>query len=227
MAVGAGCRDASPAPDPGPTVSIVASESPIPADETVPRFIHTPYIDPSAIARISRFRSAVGHDYSDDVEHCASMKHYFEPRADVDWSAVAITAPVDGTVAELREEWAGTQVAIRADAAPDYTVVIFHVRLAPPLAVSDRVAAGQRLGTHIGDQTMSDIAVRRQTAGGMRLVSYFDVLSDDGFALFRDRGLAARADAIISRPERDRRRLRCDGDRFLDPPSDADWVVLR
>lgn len=226
MAVGVGCRAAAPAPDPGPTVPIVAGESPIPAEDPVPRFVDAPFIDIDAIARISKFRSGVGHDYGDDFEHCRSMKHYFEPRADVDWSTVAIAAPMDGTVDELREEWAGTQVAIRADAAPDYTVVIFHVRLDPPLVIGDRVAAGQRLGTHIGSQTMSDIAIRRQMAGGMRLVSYFDVMSDEVLETFRERGLTARADAIIGRAERDGRPLHCAGDRFVDPASDVDWAVL-
>ncbi len=200
---------------------------PPPADDATPTFVTAHYIDLGAVGRISRFRSAVGHDYSDDFETCRSMKHYFEPRAGIDPTRIAIFAPVDGTVAELREEWAGTQVGIQAAERPAFTLVVFHVHVDPPLAVGDRVRAGQRLGTHIGPQTMSDIAVREATPHGMRLVSYFEVLSDARFAEVAALGPARRADAIIGAAERDRRPLRCQGDRFLDPPGDADWLILR
>src|SRR4051812_45142711 len=55
----------------------------------VPKFVNTNYIDMRKITRISKFRSAVGHDYSDatqfgpnddikgfgPTESCRSMKH--------------------------------------------------------------------------------------------------------------------------------------------------------
>ena len=43
----------------------------------VPRFVNTNYIDLENIFQISKFRSSAGHDYSDDIERCRSMKHYF------------------------------------------------------------------------------------------------------------------------------------------------------
>lgn len=191
-----------------------------------PRFVDVDYIDASAIARISMFRSGVGHDYSDDFETCRSMKHYFQPREGVDAAAIPITAPVSGTVVEVREEWAGTQVAILPQDRPGITLVIFHIAPVRPLAVGDRVTAGERLGSHVGDQTMSDIAVRMATPGGMRLVSYFEVMTDRLFATYQARGLRARADAAIPRSERDQRPLRCAGERFGEAESAADWVDL-
>ncbi|TRZ90870.1 MAG: hypothetical protein D4R84_15485, partial [Rhodocyclaceae bacterium] len=43
----------------------------------VPKFVATNYIDISKIFQLSKFRSSAGHDYSDDLEKCRSMKHYF------------------------------------------------------------------------------------------------------------------------------------------------------
>ncbi len=56
----------------------------------VPRFVDTSYIDLDGLTRISLFRSHDGHDYSDGVETCRSMKHYFK----VPTSATVIRAPV-------------------------------------------------------------------------------------------------------------------------------------
>ena len=44
----------------------------------VPQFVNTNYMDIEKIYRFSRFRSSVGHDYSDAFEECRSMKHYFQ-----------------------------------------------------------------------------------------------------------------------------------------------------
>jgi hypothetical protein len=57
----------------------------------VPKFVRANFIDPGRMARISRFRSAIGADYSDDFEHCRSMKHYFQHRPDFD--AVMVHSP--------------------------------------------------------------------------------------------------------------------------------------
>ncbi len=218
--VGSGLESSETA---GVSDSLEADET---APEPIPRFVEVDYIDAAAIARISKFRSGVGHDYADDFERCRSMKHYFQPRDGVDAASIPITAPVGGTVAEVRPEWAGTQLAIRADAQPDFTLVLFHIAPAHPFAAGDRVAAGERLGTHIGDQTMSDIAVRRATPEGMRLVSYFDVMTDRLFATYQARGLRQRADAVIPRAERDGQPLRCDGERFVGGEPAGDWVEL-
>ena len=121
----------------------------------VPKFVRVNYSDLAKISQISKFRSSAGHDYSDSVEKCRSMKHYFmTPDA-----TAAISAPVAGTVTRLDDDFVGKQVWITSDLQPAFTFIIFHINLAKPLVLGERIAEGQNLGTHIGRQTFSDIAV--------------------------------------------------------------------
>ena len=46
-------------------------------------FINVSYLPLDNVQQVSRFRSAIGHDFSDPEEHCRSMKHYHVPRTDV------------------------------------------------------------------------------------------------------------------------------------------------
>jgi hypothetical protein len=192
-----------------------------------PELIEADYLDLSAIARISRFRSGFGHDYADDLETCRSMKHYFQPRGEVDWSAIEIVSPIAGRVIELMpEQTAGTQVRIRSAAVPAATVYIFHVAPDAGLAAGQEVAAGERLGTHIGDVTLSDVAIWLMTPTGRRAISYFDAMPDSRFAGYVARGVADRGALIIGRAERDAAPLQCDGEAFLGPGSLENWVEL-
>jgi hypothetical protein len=194
----------------------------------VPPLIAADYLDLSSIDRVSRFRSSAGHDYSDSAERCRSMKHYFMPRAGVDWSALAIASPADGTVVDLRPETSfGTQVQIRSAAIGAATIVIFHVVPDAGVSVGSRVAAGQRIGRHVGSQTMSDIAIRIETPSGSRLVSYFDAMGDALFAAYQARGVAGRGALVISRSERDADSLTCTGEQFAGGGSLAAWVALQ
>jgi hypothetical protein len=60
------------------------------------------YIDLSKIERISRFRSAIGHSFTDGSETCRSMKHYYQPKLSVDWTGLNIYARAAGTILRLR-----------------------------------------------------------------------------------------------------------------------------
>ncbi len=85
----------------------------------VAQFIAHDYIDPSLIARISRFRSGIGNDYSDGIESCRSMKHYFQPQSSLNWATIPIQAPVTGRIVALQQETTfGTQVQPRAIGLP-------------------------------------------------------------------------------------------------------------
>jgi len=192
----------------------------------VPRFVAFNHIDLNQVYRMSRFRSAVGHDYSDDFESCRSMKHYFQPRAGVDWSAVTLTAPVAGSITRVEEEWAGQRVEIQSDEYPAFRFILFHVSPFQPLQVGDTVAAGQVLGTHIGSQTNSDIAVGVTTPGGWKLVSFLETLTDAAFAAYINRGLGSRGAAIITRAQRDADPLTCSGETILTRGHLADWIVF-
>ena len=224
-------------PGGSPTTPAPPAPTPPPASPTydvdalgVPRFASNDYIDLGAIQRISRFRSAVGHEYRDDFESCRSMKHYFEPKASVNGSTVAIFAPVAGTVDTLRQEALGLQVVIRSSAQPAFTLAIFHLNPSLSLAVGTTLSSGQRLGTHIGSQTSSDIAVDVATPRGRKLVSWFQVMSDTVFQAYAGRGVTSRESTIITQAERNADPLTCNGDgNFTSAGSGAlpDWLVLR
>ncbi|MEJ2627566.1 MAG: hypothetical protein P8078_03280 [bacterium] len=192
----------------------------------IPRFVGVNYIELEKIYRISKFRSGVGHDYSDDFESCRSMKHYFQPKNAVDWTTVKIFSPVSGTVTESDEGWAGTQVRIQCEEYPAFYFILFHVNLTDSLEVDDQVTAGQQLGNHIGSQTMSDIAVGVNTLNGWKLISYFEVMIDSLFQDYQARGLNSRDEIIISRDARDADSLICAGERFTNDSKLEDWVIL-
>jgi hypothetical protein len=194
----------------------------------ITQFVETNYIELSKIYRISKFRSSVGHDYSDAFEHCRSMKHYFEPRPDVDWSTIKIYSPVSGTITRVENEWAGVKLEIESDQYPAYRFSIFHINSTITYNMGDKVVAGQQLGVHIGSQTMSDISVlvNDPTRQG-RMISYVDVMTDALFTQYRDRGLTSRAELTISKEIRDANPLSCNGDTFTSGDSLENWVILR
>ncbi|MSR10184.1 MAG: hypothetical protein EXR84_00055 [Gammaproteobacteria bacterium] len=194
-----------------------------------PRFVNTNYIDVSKIFLLSKFRSSAGHDYSDNFESCRSMKHYFM----VPDTSTVIVAPVSGTVTALLNDFIGTQVQITADAQPAFTLILFHVQLQSPLTQGQRVAEGQVLGVHAGQENFSDIAVRVDTPQGLRLVSYFETLTDAAFAVFKARGISSPAQLIISKAQRDAAPYQCTGQPLtvlkfanLKSPPDLDYISL-
>jgi hypothetical protein len=63
----------------------------IPSQETydlnsngIPRFVQADYIELAKIGQISRFRSGVGHEYSDAIEFCRSMQRISKEARDGD-----------------------------------------------------------------------------------------------------------------------------------------------
>ena len=195
-------------------------------DDELPKFVNVNYIELDKIARISKFRSGEGHDYSDSFESCRSMKHYYAPYDSLVWNDVEVYSPVAGKVTRLREEWAGTQVLIKSDEYGAFTFIIFHIDLLDGIDVGTKLSEGQLLGTHIGTQTTSDIAVDLITSKGAKLVSYFDIMSDSLFAAYQSRGMALRSDAIITKEERDADPLTCNGESFTDQGTLENWVYL-
>ena len=193
----------------------------------IPRFVNRDYIELSKISRISLFRSSAGHDYSDDIEKCRSMKHYYDPKPSANPAKIVITSPVDGVVAGYTNEFAGTQIGIESSQNPGIYFIIFHVKLASRLNVGDLVRAGDVLGTHFGSQTISDIAVGIVTPTKYRLVSYLDVVSDALFASYQARGMSMRIDAIILASERNKNPLTCEDEEFRTTGSLPAWLQLR
>ena len=194
----------------------------------IPKFVDTEYIELGKIYRISKFRSSVGHDYSDAFEECRSMKHYFEPKSDVDWSTIKIYSPVTGKITRVDQEWAGTKLEIVSEERPAFRFSVFHIITAKEYKVDDSVISGEQLGTHAGNQTMSDIAVlvNDPTRQG-RMISYFDVMTDALFDAYVDRGAATREDFIISKTLRDANPLTCNGDVFTPGDQLENWFTLK
>lgn len=192
----------------------------------IPRIATSDYIALASVAAVSKFRSGIGHDYSDAFERCRSMKHYFMPIGTIDWSSIPVTSPVTGTVESVLAEWAGSQIRIRAAAQPAFRFILFHVTPAIPLSAGTPATAGQPLGHHVGSQTMSDIAVGVDTPAGYKLVSWFDTMTDEVWAGYAARGVASRAAAIVSRSARDADPLGCTGETFTSPGTLENWVTL-
>ena len=191
----------------------------------IPQFVDKPFIPLASIDQISRFRSSVGHSYTDATEGCRSMKHYFA----VSGSAVStpLASPVDGTVRSLDAEsnGVGRQLAIQPTAQPAFRIIVFHVPASTPLTVGAQVSAGQPLGS-VAAFTLADVAVGVNTPEGYRLVSWFDVITEALFQEYRAAGVAARADAIISRAARDADPITCSGETFRMAGTLRIWVAL-
>jgi len=183
------------------------------SQEALPRFAASNYIQLSAIDQISQFRSGIGHDYSDGFESCRSMKHYF--RQYYQGLSIPIYSPVGGRIVSmLSEQTYGEQVWIQSDDYPAFFFGIFHVN-PEGLSIGQHLAAGEQMSTHIGDQTNSDIAVGVNDPQGWRLVSFFEVMTDEVFGEFAARGVASREEMIISASQRDSHPLICNGETFV------------
>jgi hypothetical protein len=169
----------------------------------MPVFIEAHHIDYARVEKISRFRSAAGHDNADSFESCRSMKHYFQPT-----ELVPIYSPVTGTVVAVSPENSyGYQIGIHPLGKDYFNVRIYH--LVTSLRVGDLVTAGQVVGTHVTLATSDDVAIEITTTTGLKLVSYFDVMPDSLFAQLAAYGITSRSQLIISQGDRDADPLGC------------------
>lgn len=197
----------------------------------IPKLVFTDYTVLDSVQRISRFRSGVGHDYSDGFENCRSMKHYY-PVA----KGTPIYSPISGTVNFLLQEWSGHKVQIIHKDEPAFYFELFHVELSIPLQVGDTLVAGQMIGTHSSNNTMSDIGVlvnvpndSNAVGRDFRFISYFDVMSDQVFQNYTSRGVSHRDSLIITKGERDADPLDCNASWGVDPGvgNIVNWVDLQ
>ncbi len=204
----------------------------------IPRFVNADYIELDKIGAISKFRSGVGHDYSDDFETCRSMKHYFTTAPSLmNDTTTQIYSPVNGTIIFLQPEWTGNHIQVKCTEYPAFFFDLFHVKLAAPLSVGDVVTAGQLLGTQSSEATMSDIAVAVHTPHdgpnsayppGWKLVSWFDVINDSIFQKYEARGIVSRDSCKITKSERDGDILDCQQGWNVDPGAGnvPNWIFL-
>jgi hypothetical protein len=207
------------------------------------RFVDVHFTQLDLIEEISLFRSSAGHEYVDGCESCRSMKHYYAPfAAHLANGVVPVRSPVAGQVVRVRAEGHGAsvglenkQVWIRSLLHPEYTFVLFHIDLASAavtpgamLAAGDPVGTARLVYPDIPEIAHDfDIAVRRWTPYGVRLVSWFDVVTDALFASYTARGATSRSDFVITRAARDADPLTCDaGGDFTSTGALPAWFVL-
>jgi hypothetical protein len=202
----------------------------------IPKFVTSNHIYLMNIEKISKFRSAEGHDYWDSFENCRSMKHYFWPLGgdpgqshNPSWTDIEIRSPIDGTIYRVDLEGtpnSGEQIWIRSTEYPGITIIIFHINLNSELSIGDSVLAEELIGIHASDNTMDDIAVGVNTPDGWKLISFFDIMTDTLFNEYITRGLISREDIIISQSERDADPLTCEGETFTSTGNIPNWVIL-
>ncbi len=199
----------------------------------IPLIVQSDYIDLSKVATISRFRSGEGHDYSDDFEHCRSMKHYYNFATNIDSSRVRIFAPVTGTITRETAESttnSGTQVWITPTNYPAFSFVLFHVNLTNTLPVGAAVTNGQQVGWFGGSTNSgvigSDVAVWVNTPTGRKLLSFFQLMSSGVFNTYAARGITNLNQVIISQAARDADPLDCNGETFASRGNITNDVIL-
>lgn len=220
----------------------------VPADADDPaKFIQHDFVDIAKIGSISKFRSNEGHDFSNGGETCRSMKHYFTPAftaedmqtlskqpkdqgkqlppAPTADTAVAIYAPVDGAITDIKSEHfpVGEQIFIMPDSAKGYSIRLFHVYPVDDVKSGSHVKAGQHIGD-ISRLSSTDIAVQAGQING-RFVSYFDVMPDSIFSSYQALGIKERSDLIVSREYRDAHPFTCNGEEFSSPPQNGESSI--
>ena len=199
---------------------------------SLPRFVHHNCIELEKIAKISKFRSGVGHDFSrgnNETNSCRSMKHYFEPVgidelfwsryhngniSRSDWPEVRYFAPVSGTITDMRpaRNMFGekeNQFILVSEEYPDIRFGFFHVITKDGLDAGSRIKAGELLGT-ISPGNSGEIAVSVNAGSDEQLISFFELVDSTAFSEYSSRGIKSTDELIITKRERDKNPLYCD-----------------
>ncbi|HQG47280.1 MAG TPA: hypothetical protein PLG50_16595, partial [bacterium] len=192
----------------------------------IPRFVRHNFIDAGRMARISRFRSAAGVDYSDDLEHCRSMLHYFEPRPDLEWSSLTVSSPVNGKIVRLVQNQPALEMVIQAQEYPDFEFHLFNFAPLESLGAGQTVQAGQPVGDYVDRLIPSAIAVSVNSTQGRRLISWFEVITDSLWRTYGECGISTTDEFIIRRQARDADPLTCKDGIFTAGGHLDNWVTM-
>lgn len=197
------------------------------------------------IYAISKFRSASGHDYSYgtfDGETCRSMKHYINigrnqdpethmplrSQPTVEEPNIKIFAPFDGTIDSVSQEQTpiGKQVRIRSKNYPYFYARLFHIDLLPEFKQGSEVKSNVQIAT-VGPKDGTDVSIEANSFKGSIYLSMFEVMTDQAFAPFSQKGYK-RKDFIITKEYRDAHRLSCGGSHNNEGfvrEQDYDWHI--
>jgi hypothetical protein len=203
--------------------------------DDIPQIAKFNFTELEMFSRMTKLRSAVGHDYSFDTTEfdpdglsCRSMKHYFVPVGvprdnmlynstphTFEWMSIKFFAPTDGVITNLVRTTNAygpeAQFAITSNDHPGYFFNYYHVKLLPDLDTGSAVTAGQQIGTLGSEDAWGEIAVQVQIARGKNhLLSFLQVATDEVLEEYRARGFDTVSDVIITKEQRDADPIGCD-----------------
>jgi hypothetical protein len=119
------------------------------------RFVTASPMDLEQIARISKFRSCSGHDYSGKdidgvVEHERSMKSYAIPLKSLDGTKgqVKVIAPFDAVVIDRSQGKLAENLDLEPVAAPGWVYELGHITVDASITAGSHLDAGQLIGTY-------------------------------------------------------------------------------
>lgn len=162
------------------------------------------HVELDKIEKISRYRSAAGHNFVDySGESCVNLKHYFhtydegEPPAQSELpSSLNYFVPANGTIVTIgqarpEDDPEDYEIDIQLDANPNIIVRVFHLTPSIGIEVGASVSAGDVLGASPSAQLDSgDFAVYVKTNQGYRLLSMFEIMSNEILNEYIARGVS-------------------------------------
>ena len=208
-----------------------------------PRIAVSNFVDLGPIIKISKLRSAYGHDYTiGDEEHdpaaksCRSMKHYldaytYDQKSDQNFGVydtkgnLRYYAPVNGQLRdiltnEFKSGQTEYQFTIMSQEYSSINFTFMHVELLEDLRSGASVEAGQHIGFVARPYGQAEIVTWVNLGKGkLKNISFFDVTTDEVFAEYQARGINTRSQMSISREERDANPVACypdsEGGKFI------------
>jgi hypothetical protein len=207
------------------------------------------------IEKISKFRSCAGHTTvpQDQREMKRSMKHYFWVKPQhLGGDTVEIHSPYDGFVSVVRKDptdglegeiWISPKNIFGL--LPPFGMWIFsvqHINVRDGLNQGSEVKAGDLIGhaaVAADNRNTFDIVYAKGSPTVKRidnwmgpfvdLDSVFNHMSDEVFAQYQEKGIAAKEDLIISKEERDQNPCiyKDNGPYFLNQEDENNWVLLK
>ncbi len=193
-------------------------------EEVLPKFCVHDVTDLDMIAAISKFRSMIGHDYSDSFEMERSMKHYYMPLPEYlgTIDKLPLYSPVKGKISGISEDaTAGYLMRIQVEGYEDFYICIHHINVLSNITQGVEVNPGDLLGfAYLIGTSCFDIAVFRLLDKKFKYYSIFEFMSDDVFARYKAKGIESQNVMIISREDADKSPF------LFSSPNPYDWVYL-
>ncbi|MFW9990038.1 MAG: hypothetical protein ACFFC3_15430 [Candidatus Odinarchaeota archaeon] len=165
----------------------------------VPQFVENDWIDLQYISNISKYRSTIGHGYPND-DYPTSNKHYFNPyETYTNNNTIKVYSPVSTKIIKI--EWEqhrlndgtirGQQVHLKSIEHPSITFIFFHINTQETgIYEGQELSAGEWVGyCDCRENCNTDIAIKH----GRKIVSWFQLITDNLFAFYQGRGISNRS----------------------------------